>query len=269
MIDKSKRLDYPDQGRQRINAIQSRPLPGIGDVVNDGEWPILRTPRWKRGLDIAIILTILPAILPLIILTAIWIRVASFGPVIFRQSRIGRGGETFVLYKYRTMRMCTDASRHEKHMRKMIEENRPLLKLDCLGDPELIAGGLLLRASGLDELPQLLNVLRGEMSLVGPRPCLPYEYACYSPSQKERFRVVPGLTGSWQVCCKNPSTFAEMNSIDVDYVRSSSFAIDVRIIVQTPRVLLSQLCRAIHGTNHSKNVADSGLEFEKLSRSAR
>jgi lipopolysaccharide/colanic/teichoic acid biosynthesis glycosyltransferase len=104
----------------------------------------------------------------------------------------------------------------------------------------------LLRAAGLDELPQLLNVLKGEMSLVGPRPCLPQEYGYFSESHRERFNVLPGLTGLWQVSAKNRATFSEMNAMDIDYVRTASLGLDLSIILRTPAALLLQMWQAIH-----------------------
>lgn len=120
-----------------------------------------------------------------------------------------------------------------------------MVKLDLLCDSRLIPGGCLLRAAGLDELPQLLNVLRGEMSLVGPRPCLPQEFAYFSEQQRERFKALPGLTGSWQVSGKNESTFSEMNAMDIHYVQRASFVMDLGIMLRTPSVLIHQMSQAL------------------------
>ena len=114
-------------------------------------------------------------------------------------------------------------------------------KMDARGDARLIPGGRWVRAAGLDELPQILNVLRGEMSLVGPRPCIPYEYDQYSAAQKERFAAIPGLTGLWQVSGKNRTTFEEMVQLDVAYTRRISPWLDLRIIIMT----LPAVCREI------------------------
>jgi lipopolysaccharide/colanic/teichoic acid biosynthesis glycosyltransferase len=115
-----------------------------------------------------------------------------------------------------------------------------MIKMDTYCESGLIVGGLWLRVSGLDELPQLWNVLRGEMSLVGPRPCLPSEYAWYSTPQKERFSGLPGLTGYWQVNGKNALSFHEMNAMDVYYVRHASILMDLHIMLRTPAALLVQ-----------------------------
>lgn len=181
----------------------------------------------------------------MMVLIVFWIRLVSNGPALFRQQRIGKNGKRFVLYKFRTMKMNSGTGRHEKHIKHLVESNSPMVKLDLLCDSRLILGGCLLRAAGLDELPQLFNVLCGEMSLVGPRPCLPAEYAFFSHQQRERFGVLPGLTGSWQVSGKNQTTFNEMNLLDIDYVRNSSPLLDLQIMMRTPWTLLHQMSQAL------------------------
>jgi lipopolysaccharide/colanic/teichoic acid biosynthesis glycosyltransferase len=121
-----------------------------------------------------------------------------------------------------------------------MEEDCPMTKLDAAGDPRLIAGGRFLRASGLDELPQIFNVLRGEMSLVGPRPCLPHEFARYGAWQQERVNALPGLTGFWQVNGKNKTSFSEMIAMDIFYARNMSLGLDLRIILKTIPALIEQ-----------------------------
>lgn len=183
----------------------------------------------------------LPLALPVIAIIVLWIRLVSRGPALFRQERIGLGGKRFTLYKFRSMRHGAPTADHEAHMEQLIESNRPMVKLDCLGDSRLIPGGRFLRVAGLDELPQLLNVFRGEMSLVGPRPCLIEEYPFFTSSQRERFTVLPGLTGLWQVNGKNRTTFREMNAMDVHYARKSSPVFDFAIMLRTPVALLQQM----------------------------
>jgi lipopolysaccharide/colanic/teichoic acid biosynthesis glycosyltransferase len=196
---------------------------------------------WKRSLDLSCILIGLPVILPLMALIVLWIKLVSRGPAIFRQVRIGRDGKPFTLYKFRSMHLHADTRRHARHFSHLVESNSPMVKLDLLCDSRLIPGGCLLRAAGLDELPQLLNVLRGEMSLVGPRPCLPEEYGYFTRGQRVRFRALPGLTGIWQTQGKGISTFTEMNAMDADYVRKASLLLDLSIIWRTPCAILSQL----------------------------
>jgi lipopolysaccharide/colanic/teichoic acid biosynthesis glycosyltransferase len=167
--------------------------------------------------------------------------VASPGPVFFRQERVGYRGRRFMLYKFRTMHVSADVSTHQAHFAELVKGNAPMLKLDSRGDSRLIPGGWLFRASGLDELPQIINVLRGEMSLVGPRPCIPYEYIQYTPPQRQRFGTAPGLTGLWQVSGKNRTTFEEMIRLDVEYVARRSLLLDVRIILLTVPALVRQI----------------------------
>jgi hypothetical protein len=133
-----------------------------------------------------------------------------------------------------------DTSLHQGHLHQLMNSNTPMMKMDSKGDPRIIPFGVLLRASGLDELPQLINVLRGEMSLVGPRPCLPYEYDKYLPWQKERFETVPGLTGLWQVSGKNKTTFVEMIQLDIKYTKNKNLWWDLKIILMTVPALIIQ-----------------------------
>ena len=132
--------------------------------------------RRKRTLDVLLILLAFPFLIPLALLIALLIRSVSTGPVLFRQERVGYLGRRFMCFKFRTMFVDADTTMHQGHLHHLMNSNTPMMKMDSRGDPRIIPFGLFLRASGLDELPQLINVLRGEMSLVGPRPCLPYEY---------------------------------------------------------------------------------------------
>lgn len=198
-------------------------------------------PRWKRALDIACVLIVIPLLLPLILITAIIIKAGSKGPLLFRQERIGLLGKRFVLLKFRTMNPGSGTAVHEAHVASLMETNGPMTKLDAHGDARLIPFGRLLRAAGLDELPQLINVLRGEMSLVGPRPCLPGEYDRYLPWQRERFRTLPGLTGLWQVSGKNRTTFNEMIDFDIQYIRTQSAWLDLKIMLKTIPVVMDEV----------------------------
>jgi lipopolysaccharide/colanic/teichoic acid biosynthesis glycosyltransferase len=130
---------------------------------------------------------------------------------------------------------------HEGYLDKLIREDRPMTKLDVKGDPRIIPLGRLLRASGLDELPQLFNVLMGDMSLVGPRPCTPYERDQYSEAQMERFNAPPGLTGYWQVNGKNRTTFREMIAMDIHYARHMSPMLDIAIMLKTAPAIWRQI----------------------------
>jgi len=208
-------------------------------LANSGPVPV-----WKRVLDVFYILLCLPVILPLMAGITLWIKFASRGPVLFRQERIGRNGKRFIIYKFRSMQLNADTRRHQSYFRNLVRLNKPMVKLDLQYDSRLIRGGCLLRAAGLDELPQLINVLRGEMSLVGPRPCLVEEYRFFTARQRERFEVLPGLTGIWQVHGKGTATFNEMNAMDSLYVRRSSPGMDLGIMLRTPLTLIGQLRQA-------------------------
>lgn len=196
-------------------------------------------PIWKRGLDFACILVALPAVLPLMALIAVAIRLCSKGPVLFRQERIGLLGQPFTCFKFRTMKVEAETRSHQDHLEKLINSTAPMTKLDGV-DPRIIRIGHLLRASGMDELPQLLNVLKGEMSLVGPRPCIRYEYERFRPRDRERFNAVPGLTGLWQVSGKNSTTFQQMIDLDIEYTRTASFWVDVKILLRTFPMIFGQ-----------------------------
>lgn len=223
-------------------------------------------PTWKRSLDLLCIMISLPMTLPIMVLIAAWIKCMSRGPALFRQERIGRNGKRFVLYKFRSMHANADTGRHTRHFRHLVRSDSPMVKLDLLCDSRLIPGGCFLRAAGLDELPQLLNVLRGEMSLVGPRPCLPEEFHFFSPRQRERFEVLPGLTGIWQVHGKGASTFSEMNAMDALYVRRSSVGLDLGIMLRTPFALLRQMKQAfLQSVGHSSATAFESSEEAALS----
>ena len=116
-----------------------------------------------------------------------------------------------------------------------------MTKLDAKGDPRLIPGGVLLRASGLDELPQLLNILQGDMSIVGPRPCVPYEFEEFSDWDRQRFEAMPGLTGLWQVSGKSRTTFRQMIALDIQYARTKSLWLDLKIMFKTFSALIAQV----------------------------
>jgi lipopolysaccharide/colanic/teichoic acid biosynthesis glycosyltransferase len=198
-------------------------------------------PASKRVLDILCCLLALPVLGAAALFVAALTSLTSPGPIFFRQERVGYRGRRFRLYKFRTMHVSAETNSHQNHFAELVRSNTPMQKLDARGDSRLIFGGWLLRASGLDELPQIINVLRGEMSLVGPRPCIPYEYDQYSHAQRERFDAAPGLTGLWQVSGKNRTTFEEMVQFDIEYARNQSLALDLKIMLLTLPALLIQI----------------------------
>jgi exopolysaccharide production protein ExoY len=198
-------------------------------------------PLWKRPLDIFLVLLAAPAASVIFLFFGLYIKLVSPGPVFFVQERVGRGGRSFRCFKFRTMRADNNGGVHRNHLAELMKSNRPMQKLDTIGDQRIIPLGRMVRASGLDELPQLINVLRGEMSVVGPRPCTPYEYELYEPWHKERCAALPGLTGLWQVSGKNRTTFDEMIRLDIQYARNPSLWQDIKIMAWTLPALLGQI----------------------------
>jgi lipopolysaccharide/colanic/teichoic acid biosynthesis glycosyltransferase len=179
-------------------------------------------PTWKRALDIACILLALPLLLPVGFFIALLIKIVSPGPVLFRQERVGFRGRRFMCLKFRTMKVNADTGLHQGHLVRLMSSDSPMVKLD--------------------ELPQLINVLRGEMSLVGPRPCIPYEYEHYLPRYRQRCNTLPGLTGLWQVNGKNRTTFEQMMELDLNYVKGKSLLLDVKILAMTVPAIVIQVC---------------------------
>ena len=198
-------------------------------------------PVWKRTLDLLACLAALPVLILCTAILTLVTKLMSPGPVLFRQERVGFKGRRFKIYKFRTMHVRADQVGHQDYFKALVGTNAPMAKLDSRGDARLIPGAWLLRATGLDELPQIINVLRGEMSLVGPRPCLPTEAELYQPWQRERFDALPGLTGLWQVSGKNRTTFEEMMHLDIRYARTKALGLDLRIMALTIPALVVQV----------------------------
>lgn len=200
----------------------------------------VRIVRWKRVLDLTCVLLGLPVLLTVMSLVALWVKLVSPGPVFFRQKRVGYLGQCFFLWKFRSMKVNVETQTHERYLEQLIQTECPMTKLDVSGDPRLIFGGRVLRAMGLDELPQIFNVLRGEMSLVGPRPCTPYEFSRYEAWHRKRVLAPPGLTGYWQVNGKNQVTFREMVEMDIFYAGHMSLRLDLAIMLKTIPALVAQ-----------------------------
>src|SRR5438874_336413 len=216
-------------------------------------------PAWKRGFDLVLIALTAPLWLPVMTLIAIWVGITSPGPIFYRQPRIGFRGRRFMIVKFRTMKVNADTTTHERYLEHLMVADCPMIKLDEQGDPRLIAGGKILRAMGLDELPQIFNVLTGEMSLIGPRPCTVREFERFSPPHRERVNAYPGLTGWWQVNGKNQTTFSEMIEMDIFYSRNISLWLDLRILVRTFPAIANQVRDSWHrlprvATRRSRSV---------------
>jgi len=198
--------------------------------------------RPSRLTDTLAASTLLVVLGPLMLLIAALVRTTSRGPALFRQIRIGYRERPFVMLKFRSMYVDCPDEIHRDFVSRMLTGDDPraagqgLYKLDA--DRRITPLGRFLRTTSLDELPQLLNVLRGEMALVGPRPALPWEVELYQPHHRERFTVVPGITGLWQVSGRNRLTMTEALDLDVEYVRRRSLALDLWILAKTlPAVL--------------------------------
>jgi lipopolysaccharide/colanic/teichoic acid biosynthesis glycosyltransferase len=204
----------------------------------------LTTRLAKRLLDLALALTGLIVLSPLLAVVAVLIRLTTPGPALFRQTRLGKDSRTFVLYKFRTMYTgCPDAV-HREYVRKLLTEDQPpdggrngVFKLE--GDDRITPIGRLVRRTSIDELPQLLNVIRGDMSLVGPRPALPWEAEIFGAGYAGRFTVPPGLTGLWQVSGRNSLTMRQGLDLDLEYVARQSLPLDLWILLRTIPVVLS------------------------------
>lgn len=202
----------------------------------------------KRVIDVAVALTALVVLSPLLLLLAVAIRLHSPGPVFFVQERIGFDRRTrtvrpFRLYKFRSMRRNNDDALHRAHVAKLIQENVGVSS-DCRSlklarDPRITGLGRILRKTSLDELPQLINVLKGDMSLVGPRPALPYEVELYQDWHRRRLEALPGLTGWWQVKGRCRVAFDEGVRMDIYYVDHRSLALDLKILFLTPWAVIS------------------------------
>jgi exopolysaccharide biosynthesis polyprenyl glycosylphosphotransferase len=197
----------------------------------------------KRIVDIAVAASSLLVLLPLFIYAAIRIKLDSPGPVFFRQERLGLDMRHFTCLKFRTMKVDTDPEEHRAYVESIATSGANLngngmYKLNR--DNAVTPFGRWLRKTSLDELPQLINVLRGDMSIVGPRPCIPYEIEFFQSHHVERFLVPQGITGLWQVSARANSTFGEALDMDVAYVRGWSLGLDLRLLFRTPFALLRQ-----------------------------
>jgi exopolysaccharide biosynthesis polyprenyl glycosylphosphotransferase len=234
-IDLVPRLFEAVSANVGIHTLEGLPLVGLP------AGRISRSSRLlKRGLDVIGSAFLLAILAPLLLVIAFLIRRDSPGPVFFRQTRVGMDLKEFTLLKFRTMREGTDDAPHREYVKQIMRsdalpQSNNLYKLDR--NDSITGVGRWLRKTSLDELPQLINVLRGEMSLVGPRPLIPYELELFSPHHYERFLVPAGLTGLWQVEARAHSTFGEALDLDVAYARGWSLGLDVRLLLRTPLLI--------------------------------
>ena len=221
----------------RPTAAQQRLEPGLAAEIE-----VLPDPRWKRPLDVLGALALLALTAPMWIIVVIAIKLDSPGPVLYAQDAVGRGGRTFRFHKFRTMQHGADITDHRRYIQAFVQgttgENGVHKMTD---DPRRTRVGRWLRRLSLDELPQALDILRGDMSLVGPRPPLPYEYALYDENARRRLAVKPGITGLYQVTRRSRVSFREMVEIDLQYVQRRSLWLDLSIMARTlPAMLLGK-----------------------------
>lgn len=218
------RVDFTDLDGIPLMGVKEIAIPRVGRVV-------------KRLMDLVLAsLGLLVAAIPMLMI-ALLIRLESPGPAIFRQVRVGEHGRLFHIYKFRSMRV--GAEEEKKHLKALNEATGPLFKIK--DDPRMTGMGKFLRRSSFDELPNLFNVLRGEMSLVGPRPALPEEVAQFEPWQKQRLEAPPGLTCLWQVSGRSDLSFEEGCLLDIYYIENWSLGLDLTILLRTlPRVLMRE-----------------------------
>jgi exopolysaccharide biosynthesis polyprenyl glycosylphosphotransferase len=230
-------------------------LPRKTEIDQIGVLPMIRLFReplsssariLKRTFDLIFAALAILLLLPLWLLVALLIKLDSKGPVFYTQERVGMDGRLFLLYKFRTMQANADAELHREYQRAFIagraeanlgNETKPTYKL--LADPRITRIGKILRRTSLDEVPQLLNVLSGDMSLVGPRPPIPYEVEAYELWHRKRLDMKPGLTGLWQVSGRNRLPFEEMVRLDLYYIENWSLLLDLEIILRTGFVMLA------------------------------
>jgi exopolysaccharide biosynthesis polyprenyl glycosylphosphotransferase len=219
-----------DVTRLRLRPLGRFPVFYVEPVDRDG-W----RQHAKRAFDATVAACALLVSLPVLVLAALSIKLDSRGPVIFRQRRVGRDGKPFEVLKLRTM--THDAERRLDELRQLNQSNGPIFKMR--NDPRITRVGRVLRKFSIDEIPQLWNVLRGEMSIVGPRPALPAEMEAWDPDLHERLRVRPGITGMWQVHGRSNAEDGEYMRLDLYYVDNWSLLIDMVIVLKTIPVVLS------------------------------
>jgi lipopolysaccharide/colanic/teichoic acid biosynthesis glycosyltransferase len=203
--------------------------------------------RIKQAIDIVGSTLLLIICTPLFLMIALAIKSSSKGPVLFRQQRVGQYGQSFTFLKFRSMRIDNDDSVHQEYVKRLIAGEAESKQLSGNGerifkltnDSRVTRVGRLLRRTSLDELPQLVNVLKGDMSLVGPRPALPYEVAAYQTWHRRRvLQVKPGITGLWQVTGRSTVKFDEMVRLDLQYATAWSPLLDIKILMRTPRAVI-------------------------------
>lgn len=203
--------------------------------------------QWKGLLDRLLALLLITILFPFIALIAIGIRLDSRGWPIFTQKRVGKDGCIFTIYKFRTMRVNNDDGEYKEYVRRLVNEDVPY-RTDHQGkalykvvdDTRVTRFGALLRKTNLDELPQIFNVLKGEMSFIGPRPDIPFAVEMYGDWHRKRLCATPGISGLWQVSGRSGRSFDDMVQLDIDYIENQSLLLDSKIVLQTMGVVLGR-----------------------------
>ena len=192
-------------------------------------------PTAKRAIDVAVSLGMLVVLSPLLLLVALLIKLDG-GPVVFRQTRVGKDGREFTFFKFRSMVVNADAY---KQALMILNEHKDDRTFKMKHDPRITRVGRVIRKTSIDELPQLFNILRGEMTLVGPRPAVPSEVAKYTPHERHRLEVTPGLTCTWQVSGRADLDFSQQVELDLDYIKRRSLWTDFKLMLKTIPAVLS------------------------------
>ncbi len=244
----------PEAGRDRVSAVaaeavapmRSRGTAAVAKSIDSNAPQVARGAfALKRVADVCVSMIGLFLLSPILLLIGLIVRMESRGPALFRQERLGKNGAPFTFYKFRTMVDGNDPSIHKHYVSQLITGGSETLKGDTgsfklENDPRVTRFGRILRRTSVDELPQLLNVLVGTMSLVGPRPPLKYEVELYSDRACRRLECRPGITGLWQVSGRCQTTFDEMVELDIEYVDNWSLGLDLRILARTIPVVFGR-----------------------------
>lgn len=218
--------DLDARNPQPVVGARARPddNPGVAGPEQSGAYSF-----FKRLLDVVVAVIIMILLIPVIPLIAIMIKLDSPGPVFFKQDRVGKGGRVFKFYKFRSMYREAEQQKHQ--VESLNEQEGPIFKVKS--DPRVTTVGRFLRRSSLDEIPQIFNVLKGDMSIVGPRPHMPDEVAQYQPWHRQRLDVMPGITCLWQISGRSHVSFNEWMRLDMEYVSNRSLKTDFMIFLKT------------------------------------
>lgn len=243
LINKCKKFGYPVY-------LDSEHFRVINDRINIHEFGHLLSPAiygasnylytkfLKRLIDVVLVILLLAILSPLFFIISILIKITSKGPVFYKSRVVGKDEKDFVWYKFRTMKISQNPSVHNEFMFEMIKKKKKEGILKIRKDKRITKIGKYIRKFSLDELPQLINILKGQMSLVGPRPCSSYEYSLYEEWHKKRFSVTPGITGLWQAFGRSSVSYDDMVIMDLYYIENMSFWLDLKILFKTIPVVL-------------------------------